>query len=252
MDSNEEVIEPLIRAANIHKSFPGTGPKAPRVPVLRGISLDVHSGEMVSIVGPSGSGKSTLLYCLSGLEPIDSGSVHLAGRELATLRRGALAALRRRHVGFVFQSFNLIPSLTARENIALSARLARQRVQHADVERALADVGLADRGGHRPGQLSGGQQQRVAIARVLALQPDIVFADEPTGSLDTATGAEVLRLLRASAGDGRSVVMVTHDLEAAALADRVLVLRDGTIHQELRRPTPEQVLEAITVARTPA
>lgn len=246
------MIEPLIRAANLEKTFPGTARKEPRVPVLRGISLDVHPGEMVSIVGPSGSGKSTLLYCLSGLEPYDSGSVHLAGRELSSLRRGALAALRRRHVGFVFQSFNLIPSLTARENIALPARLARQSVQRADVDRALADVGLTDRGGHRPGQLSGGQQQRIAIARVLALQPDIVFADEPTGSLDTATGAEVLRLLRASAGDGRSVVMVTHDLEAAALADRVLVLRDGTIHRELRRPTPEQVLEAITIAGTSA
>ena len=244
------MTEPLIHTTNLHKTFSGTGKKEPRVPVLRGISLAVHRGEMVSIVGPSGSGKSTLLYCLSGLEPYDSGNVRLAGRELAALRRGALAALRRRHVGFVFQSFNLIPSLTARENIALPARLARQRVERTDVDRALADVGLAEREAHRPGQLSGGQQQRVAIARVLALRPDIVFADEPTGSLDTATGAEVLRLLRASAGDGRSVVMVTHDLEAAALADRVLVLRDGTIHDELRRPTPEQVLEAITVART--
>ena len=244
------MTEPLIHTTNLHKTFSGTGKKEPRVPVLRGISLAVHRGEMVSIVGPSGSGKSTLLYCLSGLEPYDSGNVRLAGRELAALRRGALAALRRRHVGFVFQSFNLIPSLTARENIALPARLARPRVERTDVDRALADVGLAEREAHRPGQLSGGQQQRVAIARVLALRPDIVFADEPTGSLDTATGAEVLRLLRASAGDGRSVVMVTHDLEAAALADRVLVLRDGTIHDELRRPTPEQVLEAITVART--
>ncbi len=219
------------------------------MPVLRGISLAVHRGEMVSIVGPSGSGKSTLLYCLSGLESYDSGSVRLAGRELAALRRGALASLRRRHVGFVFQSFNLIPSLSARENIALPARLARQGVDRKHVDRALVDVGLSDREGHRPAQLSGGQQQRVAIARVLALRPDIVFADEPTGSLDTATGADVLRLLRASAGEGRSVVMVTHDLEAAALADRVLVLRDGAIHDELRGPTPEQVLEAITVAR---
>ncbi|MDF2507066.1 MAG: transporter related protein [Microbacterium sp.] len=242
------MIEPLIRAAKLEKTFPGTSRKEPRVSVLRGISLDVHPGEMVSIVGPSGSGKSTLLYCLSGLEPYDTGSVHLAGRELSSLRRGALADLRRRHVGFVFQSFNLIPSLTARENIALPARLARRSVQRVAVDRALADVGLTDRGGHRPGQLSGGQQQRIAIARVLALRPDIVFADEPTGSLDTATGTDVLGLLRASVGDGGSVVMVTHDLEAAALADRVLVLRDGTIHRELRRPTPEQVLEAITLA----
>lgn len=244
----EDVTESLIHAENLHKTFSSAGVKEPRVPVLRGISLDVQPGEMVSIVGPSGSGKSTLLYCLSGLEPYDSGAVRLAGRELGTLRRGALAALRRKHVGFVFQSYNLISSLTARENIALPDRLARRRADHAGVDSALADVGLADRGGHRPGQLSGGQQQRVAIARVLAMRPDIVFADEPTGSLDTATGSDVLRLLRAAAGDGRSVVVVTHDLEAAALADRVLVLRDGLIHSELRRPTPEQVLEAITLA----
>ncbi len=222
------------------------------MPVLRGISLDIRAGEMVSIVGPSGSGKSTLLYCLSGLEPYDSGSVQLAGRELRTLSRGSLAALRRKHVGFVFQSFNLVPSLSARENIALSARLARRPVHAADIDRALTDVGLADRGRHRPGQLSGGQQQRVAIARVLAMRPDIVFADEPTGSLDTATGADVLRLLRAAAGGGRSVIVVTHDLEAAALADRVLVLRDGLIHNELHQATPEQVLEAITHAKADA
>lgn len=244
----EDVTEPLIHAENLHKTFPSAEPKEPRVPVLRGITLNVQPGEMVSIVGPSGSGKSTLLYCLSGLEPADSGVVLLAGRELGTLGRGALATLRRKHVGFVFQSYNLIPSLTARENIALPARLARRRANRADIDRALADVGLSDRGGHRPGQLSGGQQQRVAIARVLATRPDIVFADEPTGSLDTTTGSDVLRLLRAAAGDGRSVVVVTHDLEAAALADRVLVLRDGLIHSELRRPTPEQVLEAITLA----
>jgi putative ABC transport system ATP-binding protein len=246
------VTEPLIHAENLHKTFPGAARKAPRVPVLRGISLDVHPGEMVSIVGPSGSGKSTLLYCLSGLEPYDSGSVRLAAHELGALGRGGLAALRREHVGFVFQSYNLISSLTARENIALPARLARRGANRANIDQSLADVGLTDRGRHRPGQLSGGQQQRVAIARVLAMRPDIVFADEPTGSLDTATGADVLRLLRAATADGRSVVVVTHDLEAAALADRVLVLRDGLIHSELRHSTPEQVLQAITLARTAA
>lgn len=246
------VNEPLIRAVNLHKTFPGAARRDPRVPVLRGISLEVRPGEMVGIVGPSGSGKSTLLHCLSGLEAYDSGGVVLAGRELGGLGRGALAALRRERVGFVFQSFSLIPSLTARENVALPARLARRRTSRADLDAALREVGLADRGGHRPGQLSGGQQQRVAIARVLALRPDIVFADEPTGSLDTATGADVLRLLRAAAGDGRSVVVVTHDLEAAALADRVLVLRDGLIHTELHRPAPEQVLEAITHAKAAA
>jgi putative ABC transport system ATP-binding protein len=242
------MTEARIRAEHLHKSFAAAGSGRPRVPVLRGISLDVLPGEMVSIVGPSGSGKSTLLYCLSGLEPADSGTVRLVGHEVGALGRGALASLRRRHVGFVFQSYNLIPSRPARENIALPARLARRRVHRTDVDRALADVGLSDRGGHRPGRLSGGEQQRVAIARVLAMRPDIVFADEPTGSLDTATGAAVLRLLRAAAGDGRAVVLVTHDLEAAARADRVLVLRDGRIHRELRHPTPELVLDAIALA----
>lgn len=242
------MTEPLIRAESLHKTFPGAGRREPRVPVLRGISFDVCPGEMVSIVGPSGSGKSTLLYCLSGLEPYDSGTVRLAGRELSALGRGGLATLRREHIGFVFQSYNLIPSLSARENIALPARLACRAASREDIDRALAEVGLTDRSRHRPGQLSGGQQQRVAIARVLAMRPDIVFADEPTGSLDTTTGSEVLRLLRASASDRRSVVVVTHDLEAAALADRVLVLRDGLIHSELQHPSPEQVLEAITLA----
>ena len=244
----EGVTDPLIHAENLQKTFPSTVPKSPRVPVLRGISLTVRAGEMLSVVGPSGSGKSTLLSCLSGLERYDSGSVRLAGRDLGSLGHGALAAVRRIHVGFVFQSYNLIPSLTARENVALPARLARRPADRADVDRALRDVGLADRGGHRPGQLSGGQQQRVAVARVLAMRPDVVFADEPTGSLDTATGSDVLRLLRAAAAGDRAVVMVTHDLEAAALADRVLVLRDGLIHTELRHPAPEQVLAAITHA----
>lgn len=246
------MTEPLIRAEDLRKTFPAAGAKGSPVPALGSVSLEVQPGEMVSIVGPSGSGKSTLLYCLSGLEPYDSGSVRLAGRELGALGRGALAALRRKHVGFVFQSYNLIPSLTARENIALPARLARRRVKGTDLDRSLEDVGLGDRGGHRPGQLSGGQQQRVAIARVLAMHPDIVFADEPTGSLDTATGADVLRLLRESAGNGRSVILVTHDLEAAALADRVLVLRDGLIRHELHNPAPEQVFEAVARAGSAA
>lgn len=205
-------------------------------------------GEMVSIVGPSGSGKSTLLYCLSGLEPYDSGTVSLHGRDVGTLGRGALAALRRERVGFVFQDYNLIPSLSARENVALPARLARRHITRRDIDRALSDVGLADRARHRPSALSGGQQQRVAIARVLAMHPDIVFADEPTGSLDTSTGAAVLGLLRDAASGSRSVVLVTHDLEAAARADRVLVLRDGRIHRELTSPTPEQVFDAVSLA----
>ncbi|MCW4457438.1 ABC transporter ATP-binding protein [Microbacterium sp. MPKO10] len=237
----------LLSAQDLQKSF-RLGRKQPPATVLRGISLAVRAGELVSIVGPSGSGKSTLLYCLSGLEPYDAGRVTLMGSELRTLGRGSLAALRRDHVGFVFQSYNLIPALTARENVALPARLARRRTMKRDVDRALADVGLVDHARHRPSELSGGQQQRVAIARVLAMHPDIVFADEPTGSLDTATGTAVLTLLRQAASGTRSVVMVTHDLEAAARADRVLVLRDGLIHRELATPTPEQVFDAVSLA----
>lgn len=232
----------------MEKSFPA-GRKEPPVTVLRGVSLEVQPGEMVSIVGPSGSGKSTLLYCLSGLESLTSGKVSIAGEDLADLSRSRLAGLRREHVGFVFQSYNLIPSLNARDNVALPARLARRSLERSEIDNVLAAVGLADRGSHKPSELSGGQQQRVAIARVLAARPSIVFADEPTGALDTASGAEVLRLLREATTDGRSVVLVTHDLEAAALADRVLVLRDGLIHSELHAPTPEAVLDAMARAR---
>jgi putative ABC transport system ATP-binding protein len=240
----------LIVAANLTKSFTGVGRGAAPVPVLGGITLRVEPGELVAIVGPSGSGKSTLLYCLAGLETCSSGSVSLLGRDLSTLGRRALAALRRHHVGFVFQSFNLIPSLSARDNVALPARLARRSTGRQVIDDALAAVGLTDRAHHKPGELSGGQQQRVAIARIIAMTPDIVFADEPTGALDTATGTEILKLLRAAAVGSRSVVMVTHDVEAAALADRVLVLRDGLIHRELRHPTPEHVLDAIALAKT--
>lgn len=242
------MTDAVVVASNVTKSFPG-GRKEPDVAVLKGLSLEVAAGEMVSIVGPSGSGKSTLLYCLSGLEIPTSGSVGMAGKDLTSLSRSAVAALRREYVGFVFQSYNLIPSLNARENVALPARLSRRPIGREGADHALAAVGLSDRGSHKPSELSGGQQQRVAIARVLAARPAIVFADEPTGALDTASGAEVLRLLREVATDGRSVVLVTHDLEAAALADRVLVLRDGLIHSELLSPTPEVVLEAMARAR---
>ncbi|ADB33040.1 ABC transporter related protein [Kribbella flavida DSM 17836] len=238
-------MPPLLEAHDLTATFPGPD-GGPPVQVLRGVSLRVEPGELVSIVGPSGSGKSTLLYCLSGLQPATSGTVQLLGQPLSTLRRSQLAKLRRGRIGFVFQSYNLIPSLTARENVALPARLARRDLTAADVDRALAQVGLAERGGHRPAALSGGQQQRVAIARVLATGPEIVFADEPTGALDTTAGAQVLDLLRATAAGSRSVVLVTHDVAAAARADRVLVLRDGLVSRELTRPTPEQVFEEIT------
>jgi putative ABC transport system ATP-binding protein len=237
----------LLSVHNVTKSFPGShGGDA--VPVLRGITLSVGPGELVAVVGPSGSGKSTLLYCLSGLEPATSGTVRILGQDVAGLSRGALAKLRRDHLGFVFQSYNLIPSLSAGENISLPARLARRRISPADVEQALADVGLSDRGGYKPAALSGGQQQRVAIARVLTAQPDVVFADEPTGALDTEAGAQVLTLLRKVATAARSVVMVTHDVQAAARADRVLVLRDGVVHRELTRSSADEIFAAIAHA----
>jgi putative ABC transport system ATP-binding protein len=236
---------PVIDAFDIAKSFPGPSRRSPSVDVLRGISLRVWPGEMVAIVGPSGSGKSTLLYCLSGLEPVTTGTVTLAGEDITRLSAARLAARRREAIGFVFQSFNLIDSLTARENIALPARLARRRVDRAMVDGILDRVGLTGDGSRRPGELSGGEQQRVAVARVLATSPQVVFADEPTGSLDTVNGEIVLRLLHDVADSGRSVILVTHDLEAAAGADRVLVLRDGTLHAELSHPTTDKVLEAV-------
>lgn len=241
--------QPTVQALDVMKSYPGTRKKAAVVPVLRGISLHVMPGEMVAIVGRSGSGKSTLLYCLSGLEPVTSGYVGLAGTDITRLSAVRQAVLRRDEIGFVFQSFNLIDSLTAWENVALPGRLARRRVNRNDIDRALDQVGLTDRGSHHPAEMSGGEQQRVAIARVLATGPRIVFADEPTGALDTTTGAQILRLLHASATGERSVVLVTHDLEAASRADRVLVLRDGLIHAELANPTPDAVFEAVRQTR---
>ncbi|SJM66221.1 ABC transporter ATP-binding protein [Gulosibacter sp. 10] len=248
---------PLIRARNLRHEYPPIDRRGAPVAVLRGVDVDLRAGEMLAIVGPSGSGKSTLLHCLAGLEPLSEQSegaeLRVCGVPLLVpssggaraAGRGRVARLRRDRLGFVFQSLNLIPSLSVRENVALPARLARRG--RPDVERALAEVGLEGNGGKRPGQLSGGQQQRVAIARVLAAAPAVVFADEPTGSLDTITGARVLDLLRAypDAGRGRAVVLVTHDLDAASRADRVLVLRDGAVLVELERPEPARILAAL-------
>ncbi len=237
---------PVLAARQVTKAYPSADGSS--VEVLRDVSLTVEAGEFVAIVGPSGSGKSTLLYCLAGLEPYTSGSVLLLGRQVDELKPKELAALRRDEVGFVFQSFNLIPSLTAHQNVSLPARLAHKPVSSSAVDEVLASVGLKGREGFRPAQLSGGQQQRVAIARVLAASPSLVFADEPTGALDTQAGTAVLELLRRVAEGDRSVVMVTHDLEAAARADRVLVLRDGMVHRELQHPSAGEVLEALTAA----
>ena len=238
-----------VVARKIRKSF-ATGRRGRRrvTEVLKGVDLSVEVGEMVSIVGPSGSGKSTLLYCLSGLEAADEGSIEVMGRQVVHARRSVLAKIRSGHVGFVFQSYNLIPSLSVGDNVSLPARLAGRPMSARQTRAALESVGLAGRERDRPGDLSGGEQQRVAIARALVGGADVVFADEPTGALDSQNGREVLRMLRSIGDDPqRSVVMVTHDLEAASLADRVLVLRDGRVVRELGRSTAAQILEAMEV-----
>ena len=239
------ITAPALEARGLCKSFRRKR-GAPEVDVLRDVSLSVGDGEFVAVVGPSGSGKSTLLYCLSSLEQPSSGSVRIAGEEVSGMSNAQRARLRAERIGFVFQQFNLIPSLDARENVALPARLRGAKDANRRADAALEAVGMTTRARHRPGTLSGGEQQRVAIARVLAAEPGIVFADEPTGALDEASGAAVLDLLGGLATGGRSVVMVTHDLEAASRADRVLVIRDGRLHADLVSPTSEQIWSAMT------
>ncbi|MGW4898503.1 ABC transporter ATP-binding protein [Kitasatospora sp. NPDC004240] len=214
---------------------------------LDGVSIGFPFGTFTAVMGPSGSGKSTLLRSAAGLEPIDQGEVRVDGTPLGGLRDNALTVLRREKIGFVFQSFNLLPALTAAQNVALPAKLAGRHPAPSEVSAALAAVGLAERAGHRPGELSGGQQQRVAIARALITRPAVLLADEPTGALDTRSGREVLALLRSMADDpGRAVVMVTHDPVAASYADRVVFLRDGRLAGSLERPTAEQVAARMT------
>lgn len=236
-----------IVARDISKSFrSGRGSKARVTKVLKGISLDISLGEMVSIVGPSGSGKSTLLYCLSGLEAADSGSAEIMGKQIVNADRNSLFRIRREHIGFIFQSYNLIPSLNVSENISLPARLAGRPINTEQINEILNHIGLDGRGKDSPTDMSGGEQQRVAIARTLADSSDIVFADEPTGALDTENGREVLKVLRKiGSNPERAVVMVTHNLEAAARADRVLVLKDGVVIRELASCTAAQILEAM-------
>jgi putative ABC transport system ATP-binding protein len=203
----------------------GRGPESVRA--LRDVDLSIAVGEFVAVMGPSGSGKSTLLHLVGGLDRPDDGQVLIEGRSLADLNDDALAHLRRRRIGFVLQFFNLFPLLSAQENVAFPLLLDGHRDALARACEALEQVGLAARAGHRPGQLSGGEQQRVAVARALVTKPAVVLADEPTGSLDTLAGEDVLRLLRAAADDGQAVLLITHHAPAAAYADRVVRLRDG-------------------------
>ncbi|AGZ46489.1 ABC transporter ATP-binding protein [Actinoplanes friuliensis] len=210
------------------------GPETRQVLALDDVTVEFPPGTFTAVMGPSGSGKSTLLHCAAGLERPTAGSVTIAGTDLGGLTETALTHLRRERVGFVFQAFNLVSSLTAAQNVALPLRLAGRRPARQEISAALAAVGLADRARHRPSELSGGQQQRVAIARALITRPAVVFADEPTGALDNRSSKQVLDLLRALVDDhGQTVVMVTHDPVAAAFADRVLMLADGRLVDEL-------------------
>ncbi|SDD31666.1 ABC transporter ATP-binding protein [Auraticoccus monumenti] len=219
------------------------------VRAVSGVSLSLHRGSFTAVMGQSGSGKSTLMHCLAGLDRITSGRVFLGGHELSRLNDKQLTLVRRDKVGFVFQSFNLLPTLTAQQNIELPLDLAGRRVDPDHFRSVVDALGLGDRLRHRPSELSGGQQQRVAIARALLTRPDVLFADEPTGALDSATGEEVLAHLRHSADElDQTVVMVTHDAQAASWADRVLLMADGHLVDDLDSPSREQLLELLNPA----
>jgi putative ABC transport system ATP-binding protein len=219
------------------------------VEALRGVTLDVPAGQFTAIMGPSGSGKSTLMHLLAGLDTPTSGSVSIGEHDITGMSDKQLTKLRRRHIGFVFQSFNLLPMLSAEENILLPLSLAGRKPDGDWVEQVIERVGLRDRRRHRPSQLSGGQQQRVAVARALVTEPTVLFADEPTGNLDSKSGAEVLELLREAVETyGQTTVMVTHDPRAAARADRVLFLADGRIVADIEAPSEADVIAAMREA----
>lgn len=232
-----------VRARGLTKTY-GSGDTA--VHALRGVDVDFGAGMFTAIMGPSGSGKSTLMHCLAGLDTATAGTVEVGGTEITTLGDRALTELRRDRIGFVFQAFNLLPVLSAEENMLLPMRLAGRLPESGWRDEVVRRLGLTDRLGHRPHELSGGQQQRVAVARALLPQPDVIFADEPTGNLDSRTGAEVLDLLGSSVREtGQTVVMVTHDPVAASYADRVVLIADGRIAGEIDRPTTDSVIETM-------
>jgi putative ABC transport system ATP-binding protein len=245
--STEPVPHPrraAARAVELTKTY-GSGDAT--VTALDAVSVDLYAGEFTAVMGPSGSGKSTLMHCCAALDTPTSGQVYVGDVELTGLKDKELTRLRRDAIGFVFQSFNLVPTLSAEENITLPLSIAGRRPDAEWYRTVIDTVGLGDRLRHRPNQLSGGQQQRVAVARALASRPSIVFADEPTGNLDSRSGAEVLTLLRRSVDEfGQTVVMVTHDPVAAAFTDRVVFLADGKVVDELREPDREVVLQRMT------
>jgi putative ABC transport system ATP-binding protein len=234
----------VVAAHDVSRRY---GEEATAVDALRGVSLDVGDGELVAVMGPSGSGKSTLMHILAGLDKPTSGSVRLAGSEITGMDDAKLTQLRRDHIGFVFQFFNLLPMLSAEDNIVLPLTIAGEHADGAWLEELLSRTALDKRRSHRPAELSGGEQQRVAIARALVTRPTIVFADEPTGNLDSKTSGEILDLLRVSARDYRqTIVMVTHDPRGASIADRILFLADGLIVRELEGASAGTVLEVMS------
>ncbi len=236
-------IQAVVTARDVVRRY-GEGDTA--VDALRGVSVDIAAGRLTAVMGPSGSGKSTLMHILAGLDQPTSGQVTVAGEDVTGMSDDELTLLRRDHIGFIFQFFNLLPMLTAAENIALPLKLAGGKPDPAWLDELVASVGLTDRLGHRPSELSGGQQQRVAVARALVSRPSVMFADEPTGNLDSTTSGEILELLRDSVDAlGQTTVMVTHDAHAAAIADRVLFLADGDIVRDLGRSTAHEILETL-------
>jgi putative ABC transport system ATP-binding protein len=232
---------PAARTVQATKTY---GKGQTEVRALDDVTVGFATGQFAAIMGPSGSGKSTLLHCIAGLDKLTSGHAFIGDADLSALDDGELTVLRRDHVGFVFQAYNLVPTLSALNNITLPQRLAGRPADRAWLDSVVATMGIADRLQHRPTELSGGQQQRVAVARALASRPDIIFADEPTGNLDSRAGAEVLQFLRRAVDDmGQTIVMVTHDPNAASYADRLVFLADGRIVDEMQHPTAGQVLE---------
>jgi len=237
-------IPPRVAAATAVAASKVYGSGDTQVVAIDQANVAFAEGQMTAIMGPSGSGKSTLMHCMAGLDRLSSGHVYIGDTDLSTLNEKQLTRLRRDRIGFVFQAFNLIPTLTARENITLPMDLGRRKIDHEWVDYVIDIVGLRSRLNHRPSELSGGQQQRVAVARALANRPDIVFADEPTGNLDSATGEEVLAFMRRAVHElGHTIVMVTHDPKAASFTDRVVFLADGQIIDELHAPSADTVLD---------
>jgi putative ABC transport system ATP-binding protein len=239
----EESAPAVVSAERLSRRY---GDGATSVEALRGVSLDIAEGRMTAIMGPSGSGKSTLMHLMAGLDTPTEGTVRIDGVEITTLNEKKLTLLRREKIGFVFQFFNLLPMLTAEENVTLPLAIAGTKVDHAWLDELLDTVGISDRRSHRPAELSGGQQQRVAVARALVTRPKVLFADEPTGNLDSSSSREVLSLLRRSVDElGQTIVMVTHDAGAAAQADRILFLADGRIVRDFEESTAAEVLAAM-------